>query len=121
MFTVWVSTEPLGKAERTHYETLITIQVHQYDVFEQLVKLKVSSVSDFEWLKQARFYWRNDIQSFAVAITDIDFPYQYEYLGIMERLVVTPLTDRCYVTLAQALSMCMGGNPLGRLGCCLLV
>jgi len=99
---------------------MVTIQVYQRDMFvtiHELVKSsKIKDANDFDWLKCTRCYWKHEEATVGISVTDVEFIYQYEFLGAKERLCITPLTDRCYVTLAQALGMMYGGAPAGPAG-----
>ncbi|KAF3855902.1 hypothetical protein F7725_016625 [Dissostichus mawsoni] len=83
---------PLSKMQRAVLSALIVIEVHAKEVAAKLVELQVSSINDFEWISQLRYYWtKNDLYIRAV---NAEFLYGYEYLGNSGRLVITPLTDR---------------------------
>ena len=107
----------LTKLARRKYETLVTLHVHQRDIFhEDIVGKKVRSPQDFEWSKQARFYFDFEKSSLSIVITDWVCKYCLEFIGCVERLCVTPLTDRCYITIAQSMLMSMGAAPAGPAG-----
>lgn len=45
-----------------------------------------------------------------------ELEYSYEYQGTGAKLVWTPLTEKCFLTLTQAIKMGLGGNPFGPAG-----
>uniref|UniRef100_A0A8V1A4F4 Dynein axonemal heavy chain 1 n=1 Tax=Gallus gallus TaxID=9031 RepID=A0A8V1A4F4_CHICK len=104
----------LSKMQRAVMSALIVIEVHAKDVAAKLIEENVTSVNDFEWISQLRSYWtKGDLYIRAV---NAEFVYGYEYLGNSGRLVITPLTDRCYLTLTGALHLKFGGAPAGPAG-----
>jgi dynein heavy chain 1 len=107
----------LPSEARKKFEQLITELVHQRDVTQSLLDESVSSSSDFKWLYHLRFQYNPDAEKMTeklrISLSNANFFYGFEYLGIGDRLVQTPLTDRAYLTLTQALHFRMGANPFG--------
>ncbi|TFK40902.1 dynein heavy chain protein 1 [Crucibulum laeve] len=112
--------QELSPVTRRKCEHLITELVHQRDVTRTLVQQNVLDTKAFVWLYQMRFYLdksaENPLDRLAIKVADASFPYGWEYLGVPDRLVQTPLTDRVYLTLTQALDNQLGGAPFGPAG-----
>ncbi|CAG2064646.1 unnamed protein product, partial [Timema podura] len=73
--------------------------------------LRILDAQEFEWEIQLKFYWIKAVDNLMVKQCTGSFEYGYEYMGLNGRLVITPLTDRIYLTITQALSMHLGGAP----------
>lgn len=113
-----VSNPNLSKEMRNKIITIITIDVHSRDVVENLLKKNINDKDSFQWYSQLKFYyskectdvlanqnprfeWEKKEDQTKAMIRIIDWAkfYSYEYVGNTMRLVITPLTDRCYITL----------------------
>ncbi|XP_033632471.1 cytoplasmic dynein 2 heavy chain 1-like isoform X2 [Asterias rubens] len=96
-------------------KALILDNIHFIDVVQQLLKDNILSVEEWMWQKQLRFYQAEKGKAI-MRMVDAEFQYTFEYQGNASKLVHTPLTDKCYLTLTQGMHMGMGGNPYGPAG-----
>nr|XP_004569740.1 dynein heavy chain 9, axonemal [Maylandia zebra] len=106
----------LTPGDRQKVMTICTIDVHARDVVAKMITQKVENSQAFVWLSQLRHRWDEKEKHCLTNICDAQFLYSYEYLGNTPRLVITPLTDRCYITLTQSLHLTMSGAPAGPAG-----
>ncbi|KAH8326498.1 hypothetical protein KR067_009278 [Drosophila pandora] len=124
----------LSPGDRQKIMTICTIDVHSRDVVGKIIAAKVDNSLAFQWQSQLRHRWDDDQAgsssgraSTAIScgggdedcfanICDAEFRYAYEYLGNTSRLVITPLTDRCYITLTQSLRLRLAGATAGPAG-----
>ncbi|XP_054557772.1 dynein axonemal heavy chain 6 isoform X4 [Talpa occidentalis] len=106
----------LPKLHRNIITALITIDVHARDIVTELIQAKVEQVESFDWQRQLRYYWDIDLDNCVARMALSQYTYGYEYLGACPRLVITPLTDRCYLCLMGALQLDLGGAPAGPAG-----
>ncbi|VVC43185.1 Dynein heavy chain, domain-2,Dynein heavy chain domain,Dynein heavy chain, domain-1,Dynein heavy chain, P- [Cinara cedri] len=103
----------LSNTDRLKVKSLIVIEIHARDVIEMLYKSNCTDISAFEWTSQLRFYCDKKTNEIIIKQTNTKQLYGYEYIGNSGRLVITPLTDRCYLTLNTALHMYHGGHLKG--------
>ncbi|CAD7947894.1 unnamed protein product [Amoebophrya sp. A25] len=106
----------ISKQQRKKVNALIILDVHARDIVDRFVRDSVLSADDFDWESQLRFYWDRRIDDVRVKQCTGILRYTYEYQGLNGRLVITPLTDRCVMTLTTALTFYMGGAPAGPAG-----
>ncbi|THD25188.1 Cytoplasmic dynein 2 heavy chain 1 [Fasciola hepatica] len=132
-----ISVNPMDRGHSAHthpfasrvlvakLNALVLDTVHSIDVVDQLIQSGAATSRDWAWQRQLRFYTGasgktglSDAPSSIprVCMVDAQFNYTFEYQGNAPRLVHTPLTDKCYLTLTQAMRMGLGGNPYGPAG-----
>ena len=96
---------------------LIALLMHKRDIIHKLLSLLSKCSKDltqsFEWLSQVKYEYFSEDASLSVKILDARFSYGMEYQGACSRIVLTPMTDKCFVSLAQAVKCHMVGMCVG--------
>ena len=99
---------------------MIIFFVHNRDIINNTLYGVCRTETNFDWVKQLRFDMVTDKetneQNLQVSQGNARFFYGWEYQGNNGRLIVTPLTDRCYLTLTTAMNLKRGGCPQGPAG-----
>ena len=124
MKTVELVRGDIPKALRIAVGSLVVMDVHNRDTIHEMSELGTAAKTDFDWLAQLRYYWSpagESAQTGMPATVECNMInamalYAYEYIGNQDRLVITPLTDRCYRTLMGAIHLNLGGAPEGPAG-----
>ena len=106
----------LAPGTRTTLKALVVIAQHSIYVVQNMVEKEIENQDDFEWGSQLRYYWTEKNMDLLAKMVTAEVPYGFEYLGNSLRLVITPLTDRCYRTLMGAKNLNYGGAPEGPAG-----
>ncbi len=100
-------------------QALVLDLIHNIEVVRLLIAQRVTTLDDWNWHKQLRYYLLPDTTTAAgapatkgidskdanlrcvIRMCDARFKYTYEYQGNAPKLVHTPLTDKCYLVLTQ--------------------
>ncbi|MBP5694974.1 MAG: hypothetical protein J6X03_06040, partial [Bacilli bacterium] len=109
---------------RRTISNLITHHVHYKDILGSLIESELENEEDFMWQKQLRSYFQSsdpslrDERNLMVKIRQLkyEFDYGYEYFGPSTRIVISPLTDRVWLTMSSARQLKLGcslGGPAG--------
>ncbi|CAG9462277.1 unnamed protein product [Pedinophyceae sp. YPF-701] len=113
--TTMVRSDISGEV-RKKVNTLIIIDVHARDIIGTFVRDSIMDAREFAWESQLRFFWDKPTDDLLIRQCSGAFRYGFEFMGLNGRLVITALTDRCYMTLTTALTYRLGGAPAGPAG-----
>ena len=120
---ITITSGNLNKSDRTRVMVMITLDAHSRDIIEKFIREGALARDDFQWQSQLKQKFEEHTDPSKAGqgrghgfILNASFFYDFEYLGNGGRLVVTPLTDRIYVTATQALHLSMGCAPAGPAG-----
>eukprot|EP01138_Halocafeteria_seosinensis_P006356 gb/GECG01006497.1/.p1 GENE.gb/GECG01006497.1/~~gb/GECG01006497.1/.p1 ORF type:complete len:3153 (+),score=416.35 gb/GECG01006497.1/:1-9459(+) len=106
----------LTELQRKVLVALVTTDVHARDIIEQMLDEQVEDIGNFTWQQQLRYYWEPQSLQCVVRQSNCVINYGYEYQGCTSRLVITPLTDRCWMTITGAVNLKLGASPAGPAG-----
>ncbi|RYY34772.1 hypothetical protein EON62_02995, partial [archaeon] len=107
---------PMPPLQRKCVVAILIAGVHARDVVQRLLDDRVAGREAFQWQSQLRMYLEPESGQVLARHALCTLPYGFEYEGCSARLVITPLTERCWLTLSTAMRLRLGAAPAGPAG-----
>eukprot|EP00117_Sycon_ciliatum_P023615 scpid1048/ scgid0074/ Dynein-1-alpha heavy chain, flagellar inner arm I1 complex; 1-alpha DHC; Dynein-1, subspecies f len=103
---------------RNTLTNLITVEVHLRDVIKSLISEAQLGEQRFLWERTLKYDYSLSAEKTDLALCQWRTAVRYcmEFVGAAPGLVITPLTDRCFLTMMMALKQNLGGAPSGPAG-----
>ncbi|XP_071801693.1 uncharacterized protein [Asterias amurensis] len=113
--------EHMTPLQRLRLESLVAQSLYLRDTLEHMSNRKLREIGDFEWRRCIRFYHHftaGRVQP-QIYILDDRFTYGTEFYGGQSSLVLTPVTERCFLSLTLAMKQykncaITGGTGVGK-------
>ena len=86
--------QSLEKLQRNLVNTLIVRTMYQQNVVDKLIKEEVTSTESASWTNVLRHYMDDGVK---VRCGDKELEYGYEYVGSGQMLVITQLSEDCFL------------------------
>lgn len=96
----------LSAGNRLNFRALLMLCIQAQNILNRLIEKKAESLEDFDWMGQMRYYLNENRIEVKMLLTKLN--YGFEYIGNKSRMVITPLTNRCYRNIFVALSQNFG-------------
>lgn len=101
--------------KRHRIEHILIELLHQRAIVDSII----STGETWRWNECQRFYYiesNEPLERVKIRQAALELTYGFEYIGVPEKLAYTPLVDRCFLAMSQALSQGLGGSPFGPAG-----
>ncbi|XP_071504103.1 dynein axonemal heavy chain 5-like [Diadema antillarum] len=116
----WKATdEHVTPLQRWRLESMVAQSYHLRDILDNMGNRKLRELSDFEWRRCIRVYQQkrpDGIYEPYVTILEERHHYGNEFFGGQSPLVLTPITERCFLTMALCMSQMRGSALTGGTG-----
>lgn len=103
-----------SQRNRILLKTIITFFDDKLNILSELIANQAEKPDNFLWISQLRCYERREGVWWDLIMTTIN--YGFEYIGNGNRLVITPLTNRCFRTIFSAFQLHLFSSVNGPAG-----
>lgn len=98
--SAYIRSSDTPELARHTLRALCIMDLHALEVLQMLLDDPNIGINDFQWIAQLRYYWIDNTVLIKMLNSVVHFGY--EYVGNFERMIMTPLTERCFCTVFLA-------------------